>query len=287
MTGTLRTGLAALAAAALLALAGCILSPGRFAATLDLRKDGQFTFTYTGQIYLLALTQLADMAKQARDGEEFSPTTCYDDDLEERECSDEEVAEQHEEWEAGADERREKAERDSAMMKAMLGGIDPGDPQAAEELAERLRRQEGWKRVEYRGNGLFEVDFALTSHLSHDFAFPTFERFPMINSFVLAHLREGRQVRIEAPGFAAQSGGANPMAGMMGGMAGVFNAASQSEGKVPIPELDGTFRIVTDGRILANNTDEGPRAGPGEQALEWRINKRTQAAPTALIGLAD
>ena len=54
-----------------------------------------------------------------------------------------------------------------------------------------------------------------------------------------------------------------------------------------MPTLDGTFRIVTDGNILANNTDEGPRAVPGGQALEWRITPRTPAAPTALIDLGS
>ena len=51
------------------------------------------------------------------------------------------------------------------------------------------------------------------------------------------------------------------------------------------PDMEGTFRIVTDGRILANNTDEGPSSGRGGQVLEWKVNPRTQAAPMALIQL--
>ena len=51
--------------------------------------------------------------------------------------------------------------------------------------------------------------------------------------------------------------------------------------------MEGTFRIVTDGEILANNTDEGPQASAGGQVLEWTINKRTQAAPMALVRIAD
>lgn len=53
-----------------------------------------------------------------------------------------------------------------------------------------------------------------------------------------------------------------------------------------VPELDGTFRIVTDGEVLANNTDEGPVDTTAGKVLEWSINKRTQTAPTALIRLA-
>lgn len=278
-----------LAAAAALALSACIVSPGTFTSTLDLRRDGRFTFTYEGQIYLLALSKLADMASEAESAdEEFIEQPCYDDDyFEERPCTEEEQAEQRETWEAQAATRKTEADRESKAMQAMLGGIDPADPEAAEELAERLRRQEGWERVDYRGDGLFDVRFSITSRAGHDFAFPTFERFPMSNAFVVANLRKGNTVRIEAPGFATQGNG-NPMQGMMAGMAGMVSAIG-SEGpedtSATMPEMDGTFRVVTDGQILANNTDEGPKADPAGQALEWKINRRTQSPPMALIQL--
>lgn len=277
---------AGLAALASLALTGCIISPGTFAATLDLRRDGRFTFTYNGQIYLLALSKLAEMANEA-DAEEFIEQPCYDDEeFEERPCTDEEIEQQRQDWDEQEAARKKDAERESEAMRAMLGGIDPADPEAAEELAERLRRQEGWKRVDYRGDGLFEVEFAISSRMGHDFAFPTFERFPMSNSFVTANLRQGNTVRIEAPGFATQGGG-NPFQGMMTGMAGVFEAVSAEADAEDqsMPVMEGTFRIVTDGQILANNTDEGPVADPAGQALDWKINRRTQSPPTALIQL--
>jgi len=117
--------------------------------------------------------------------------------------------------------------------------------------------------------------------------FPTFERFPMVNSFVLANARQGGAVRIEAPGFAAQSGG-NSFPAMMVGLASVGAASSGSDNPLDgIPEMNGTFRIVTDGQVLANNTDEGPRSAPEGQVLEWRVNKRTETAPMALIQLGS
>jgi hypothetical protein len=254
----------AFAAMASLALSACILAPGTFDATLDLRRDGRFTFSYDGQIHLLALSKLADMSSQAH----------------------EEIAEQRATWEANAAERRARAEQEAATMRQMFGGIDPADPKAAEELAARLRRQEGWKRVDYRGDGLFEVEFALSGTLGHDFVFPTFERFPLTNTFVVANLRQGRSVRIEAPGFAAQ-GGANPFQSMVTGMAIAGATATSGETVPQFPEMDGTFRIVTDGQILANNTEEGPQSAPAGQVLEWRVNKRTETAPMALIQLAN
>ena len=276
----------AFATAAALALAACIVSPGKFEATFDLRRDGTFTFSYDGQIYLLALSRLAEMSAAAEAGGDFVETPCYGDEgFEERPCTEEEIAEQRESWESQADARREQAAREAEQMKAFLGGIDPADPAAAEELAARLRRQEGWKKVEYRGDGLFEVEFSLGSRLGHDFAFPTLERFPMSNSFVIANLRQGGGVRIEAPGFAAPGG--TPFQAMMAGMATTFPAAEGNPTDPQRPEIDGTFRIVTDGRILANNTDEGPTEGAGGQVLEWKVNRRTQSAPMALIQLGS
>src|SRR5690606_7007229 len=191
-------------------------------------------------------------------------------------------------WETARAEKLASADKEAQSMRALLGGIDPADPAAAQELTERLRRQEGWRKVEYKGDGLFEVDFAIESKLSHDFAFPTFERFPMGNFFVMANLRAGNVVRIDAPAFAAQGAG-NPFQGMMSGMAGVVNAfATDGSDALPlIPEMEGTFTIVTDGEVLANNTDEGPIPGPGGKMLTWKVNKRTQSPPTALIRLGQ
>ena len=277
---------------AALALTACIISPGQFNSTFEIRRDGTFTYSYNGQIYLLALSKLAEMSAADTSNEEFVESPCYDEDsedYEERPCTEEEIAEQRDTWEAQVQYRKESAEREAEQMRQFLGGIDPSDPQAAEELAERLRRQEGWKRVDYKGDGLFEVEFSLTSKMGHDFIFPTLERFPMTNNFVVANVRQGNVVRIEAPGFAGQSSSA-PFAGTTAGMSAVFAAAAASEGgqTLPaIPEMDGTFRIVTDGQVLANNTDEGPTAGAGGQVLEWKVNARTPAPPMALIQLGS
>lgn len=274
--------------AAALALSACLITPGKFVATMDLRKDGSFGFTYRGEIYMLALSKLAQMADEADAANaEFTEQECYDDDLNERKCSPDELAEQRSNWEAEQVRKRENAQKERESMQAMLGGIDPADPAAAEEVAERLRRQEGWRTVTYKGDGLYEVDFAIASRASHDFAFPSIEGFPMTNPFVLATMRQGHKVRVTAPGFSAQSGN-NPMAGMMGGMAGAMGgmAAAEKDGLPSgIPAIEGTFRLTTDGAILANNTEEGPVAGTTGQVMEWAISRRTEAAPMALVDL--
>lgn len=285
-----RFGTISLAAVMAMVLTGCLLSPGKFTSQLDLKNGGSFAYSYDGEIYLLALSKLAELGNQAENADnEFIGQPCYSEEgFEERTCTQDEIAEQRRAWDAELEASIKSQKEEAEMMRGMLGGIDPADPEAAEELATRLRRQKGWNSVEYKGDGLFAVEFRIEGQLDYDFLFPTIERFPMSNFFVLVANRDGGTVRVDAPGFSAQPGG-NPFQGMMAGMAGMFSNAgnSKAEETSVIPELDGTFRIVTDGKILANNTDEGPTETAAGKVLEWKVNKRTQIAPTALIEITQ
>ena len=263
-----------------LLLGGCLLSPGKFTSELQLLANDEFVFTYDGEIQMLALSKLAEMAANK---ERTFEAECFDDDFDQRECSEDEVAEQEAEWNAGAEERQAEKAREAEQMRAFFGGIDPSNPEAAQELATRLERQRGWRRVEYMGDGLFDVEFHVSGALTHDFVFPTIEGMPSANGFVSINLRDGQQVRVNAPGFAGQKD-ANPMFGGMplGAVAAMSEAEKGGEmPKIAIPE--GTFTIITDGRILANNTDEGPAPHAAGQALSWKIGATTKHAPTALI----
>lgn len=266
-----RRGAAVAAVSALsLLLTACFFAPGKFTSGLTVGKDRTFTFAYRGEIYLIPL---AEAAKKAQ----FSASACYDDEMAERDCTADELAEQKQAWEIGQEERKRS---DAQAAQYMFGGINPSDPKAAEEIADRMRRQAGWKRVDYLGNGKFDVDFAITGKLDHDFAFPSVERFPMTNAFVQLSVRADGTVRIDAPGFGPASS-AMGAAGMMQGMAPKEDAAEMQGAAA-----DGTFSITTDAPILANNTDEGPASSSAGKALSWTINPRTPAAPTALLKFA-
>lgn len=276
-----------------LALSGCFMTPGKFTSELALTGPDSFTFSYDGEIFFLTLSKLAQM--DAASGGSFV-ANCYDDETyESRDCSPDEEAVQREEWDAAAQERAERQKNEAKQMAAMMGGIDPSDPKAAEELVALLRRQKGWDRVVHKGDGLFDISYRVSGTLGHDFLFPMIEGFPPTNPFVQMIQRKGGQVRIDAPGFAAQNADAG-MGAMMGvgSLAGLAamgaKDASEDAGTMPgLPVIDGTFTVRTAPgmRILANNTDEGPDAATdGGEVLTWRITARTTQAPTALIAAA-
>ena len=80
------------------------------------------------------------------------------------------------------------------------------------------------------------------------------------------------------------------MSAMMGGMMGLASLGSLGENadNMPdMPSMEGTFTIVTNGAIRANNTDEGSTTSPRGEVLTWEVDGSTQNAPTALIKLAD
>lgn len=272
-----------------LLLTGCLITPGKFTSELVLTEDDRFTFTYEGEIFFLGLS---DLAAAEAGAEVFEPEPCYvDATYEERECTANELEGQRAAWDAGAEARAEEAAREAQQMAAMMGGIDPTDPEAAAELVALLERQEGWERVEDKGDGVFDVRYSVTGELSHDFIFPVLEGFPTTNPFVQIILREGDVVRVNAPGFAAQNE-ASPFGAMLGGMGGMqamANMGSDAGGneEMPnIPPIEGTFTIVTNGTIRANNTDEGSMPSERGEVLSWNIASRTSAAPTALIDMS-
>lgn len=297
MFSNLRLRAAALLTGFALVLSGCFMTPGKFTSELAITGPDTFTFTYEGEIFFLGLSKLAQMGAQM--DQAFTPTDCYDDEtFESRDCTEEELAQQRAEWDAGAAERAAKAKKDAETMKAIMGGIDPSDPKAADELVRLLERQKGWKSVVHKGDGVFVVSYSASGTMGHDFMFPMIEGFPPINPFVQMFLRDGGQARINAPAFAAQNGD-NPLGGMAGGMGTLAGLAAlgnplegdAAEGEAPpalpgVPMMEGTFTIRTAPgmRILANNTDEGPEAAPGGgEMLHWKISPRTTQAPTALI----
>ncbi|GMN02793.1 hypothetical protein [Erythrobacter sp. MTPC3] len=288
---SIRLSAAGLLAGLFLLLSGCFITPGKFTSELVLSDDETFAFSYEGEIFFLGLSSLAQMQANA---EEFSPEECYDEEtFETRDCTEAELEQQRADWDAGADARAAEAKQQAEQMAAMTGGIDPNDPEATAELTRMLLRQNGWNRVEAKGDGVFDVSFSVTGKITHDFMFPVIEEIPTTSPFVQMFIRNDNVVRINAPGFAAQGGdnsAAGMMGGMLGGMAGIAAMGGEDASENPmanLPQVEGTFTVRSEGqmRILANNTDEGPMSAATGEVLSWDISPRTAAAPTALIAV--
>jgi hypothetical protein len=268
-------------------LAGCLLLPGKFDSTLDLQRDGTFHFHYAGELVLLPLTEAAHaqlasgLGKVPRAAppeqiEVFTEQTCTRPGSgEARACTAEEIAAQHNAW----DKRKAAAASDAqaGAALALLGGINPNDPRAAAAFADALRRQAGWRKVDYKGDGVFDVEYDVTGRLDHDFVFPTLEHQTTIVPLVMVIRHADGSVRVEAPGFA-------PGLGNLSALGAALPASAKNNAFKGLPAMDGTFAITTSGAILANNTEDGPAAADGgSQRLGWKVSAGRAAAPTALI----
>lgn len=72
---SMRLRAAAVLASLSLLLSGCFVSPGKFTSELTLLEDDQFTYTYEGEVYFLALSEWVQ-EQQQRTRPEFEPY-CY------------------------------------------------------------------------------------------------------------------------------------------------------------------------------------------------------------------
>ena len=280
-----RSAMVAVVTACALLLAACLVLPGKFAATLDIRKDGHFTYTYKGQILILGLTKLAETAMKAPAAAKFELEPCYKDDSEtERACSAAETAKQKTDWQTAQTAAATKRDADLAAFKKVFGGIDPNDPKAAAELAERMEHQAGWNSVIYKGNGVYDVDITITGMLDRDFEFPTIERMPGMIPFLVINRRANGEVRIDSPLMQYAT------MGMPGGAAAQIYAQERMMGDSKpwpdFPQADGHLTLTTDGVILSNNTEHGPKPVANGKQLDWDISGHTPIPPMALVELA-
>ncbi len=134
-------GAGAIAALRLL-LAACMLDARQIRLEPDLGKDGRFSFAYKGEIHFVSPSQLDEKKEGGEDKPDAKP--------------------------AGKD-------AEAAQMEAMMGGMNLSDPKNAEEFARKLARQNGWRSVKSMGDGRFDVDYAISGTLTHDFTFPVID----------------------------------------------------------------------------------------------------------------
>ena len=231
------------AMAALLALSACLVTPGKFESTLDIRADRQFSFTYKGEI-------LASDMK----GMESSPADPAEDS--------------------------EPRTKDSAYTKAALKDgpeerFDTSNAGSNETqmrgIAAALSKEKGFRSVRYMGRNRFEIDYAISGRLTHSFLFPFNSDAKIILPFVAVELRGDDRVRVKAPGYSSNfDQSAPPMA-----QGGSGNDAAKA--------LDGVFTLTTDAEIISQNQEDGAQAAAQGKQIMWKITPLTTEAPTATL----
>ena len=231
------------AMAALLALSACLVTPGKFESTLDIRADRQFSFTYKGEI-------LASDMK----GLESSPATPG----EETEPQPKDSAYTNAAFTTGQEERFDasNAHGDETQMRG---------------IAAALSKEKGFRSVRYMGRNRFEIDYAISGRLTHSFLFPFNSDAKIILPFVAVELRGDDRVRVKAPGYSSNfDQSAPPMA-----QGGSGNDAAKA--------LDGVFTLTTAAEIISQNQEDGAQTVAQGKRILWKITPLTTEAPTATL----
>ena len=253
-----------------LLLAACFLLPGKFTSTLDVRRDGAFDFAYKGEIVFVSTTDLqprADPAPMCFGPVPGAPPAAPGTKASGlRPCTPDEAAKRRADTEANR-------HREGAQI-AQLSGLDPSDPATMRAFAADLAKQAGWRSVVYRGDGVFDVDFAQSGRLDRDFVFPVVPRATFILPFVVVRKRADGSVLVDAPGFVA-----NPAAAFARG----FGAAQVGAAPASLTHgPQGSFTVTSDLAPLTNNTDDGPARDGSRNFCSERGGKRnTQLAAAA------
>lgn len=243
------------ALAAPLLLGACLLTPGKFTSTLDIRADRSFTFTYKGEVIAL------DMAKEMGKGMPGDPAPQEDKESLEKDGSSDSVFAPtafaaEEEAKSGEPDLSDAADNET-KMKAM---------------AEALSKEAGYKSVQYAGNSKFLIDYEVRGTLDHGFVYPFNIDAEIVFPFIAIELRGKDTLRVKAPGFANEDSKKSGMGGM---------GAPSPESK-----LDGTFTLTTNAEIVSQNNENGATAAPNGRKFVWKVTPLTKDQPMAVLKVA-
>lgn len=232
----------ALALATPLILWGCVLTPGKFVSTLDIGADRSFAFTYVGEVYAV------DMGKEFTKGLKDSDT----------------------------DKTPTDSKGDEASLTAIAAQDAKGDAKDGEDseaknraIAEALSKEAGFRKVQYVGNGKFEIDYAASGKLTYPFLFPFSSDAEVIFPFVMVELRGADRIRVKAPAFGADS-----------------SKSSLADAGSATSKVDGTFTLTTDAEIVSQNNESGATTASGRKTITWRATPTTKDTPMAVLRVA-
>ena len=263
-----RLGRVALLVLLPLLLTSCLLTPGKFTSKLVINADRSFTFSYQGEVIALDPTEgLGKGALDDKSSDEAEPTG---------DGSDADTAKPTA-W-AAQDQEREQV----LAPPPPPPGSPPSADKAAQEarkqeekdrklraVADALRKERGYRSVEYVGKGKFVVDYQISGSLTHNFIYPFNIDAEAIFPFIALELRGPDLVRVKAPAFGSESAGKDAIPG----------AGDTGSRKA----IDGTFTLETNAEIVSQNNEDGAKTTAGRKTISWRITPITKDAPTAVL----
>lgn len=206
-----------------------------------------------------------------------------------RECTKKETAEQKAEWDETQKAKSGREAEQKKLFATLLGGIDPKDPKTIARFTKEVERLAAWNKVEHLGDGLFKIDYSTNGRLADDFAFPVIPRYAIGEPMIHITRWDNGRVRVEAPAFHSDPD-FSAMAMLGGGAAAGIFGGGGGKPAMKLTEVKGTFTLITDADILANNTEDGPQTFDpkqqgGLQKLIWDIGPATFGPPMALLKL--
>ncbi|PHQ63220.1 MAG: hypothetical protein COC10_07305 [Sphingobium sp.] len=232
------------ALAGLLALSACLVTPGTFESSLDIRADRSFAFAYKGEILA------SDMGKNPLSGA----------------TGDEDAASQDGEAESGPTLLQIAAQDEDFSDRG-----EQSDDAQMQAIAAALTREKGFRSARYVGDHKFEIDYAISGRLTHSFLFPFNIDAQIVLPFIAVEMRGEDRVRMKAPGFA---NGFDKSQGPAG-MGGASDAAAKA--------LNGRFTLTTDAEIVSQNQEEGAQTVAQGKRIVWTITPLTSDAPMATL----
>ena len=162
--------------AAPLLLAACLLTPGQFTSTLDIRADRSFTFTYVGEVVVT------------------DPGTAFSQGVQE-----------------GAQSGTEEGEEDTGDEEAAAEPQGPAPELSEAErqaIVDALSREVGYRSVEYVGENKFRVDYAISGRLDRNFVYPMNLDATAVIPWIAVELRRDGTARVTGLAFGESSGDA-------------------------------------------------------------------------------
>jgi hypothetical protein len=250
MVAPLRAALALMGA---LLLSACLVTPGTFTSSLDIRADRSFTFAYKGEVIA------SDMGKgMAQEPAPVDPAPQGEDSA----------------WMNTAILWQE----DEAPAAEAFDAKDESEDARMQHVAAALMKEKGFRSARYLGNRKFAIDYALSGTLTHAYLFPFNIDAQIVLPFVAIEMRGDDRIRVKAPGYAPSDKGQGGGLGGIGG-GGMMGSGADDAAKA----LNGTFTLTTDAEIISQNQEDGPVPVARGRQIVWKATPMISEAPMAVL----